>query len=141
MNENEMRYISGVGEQKLERYGEQFLLEIKKHPASDLFNNTLSDTVKETLFYHEQGLSVEQIAMKRENTTDTIYNHFSDAISAGLIDPQELLKLEDEDYTLIINTIEYVKNENGSGGLLKPIFEALDEEYSYNEIKCVMASY
>ncbi len=141
VSENEMRYISGVGEQKLERYGEQFMAEIKKFPTSDLFDNALSDTVKETLFYHEQGLSIEKIAAKRENTEDTVYNHFTDAISAGIVDPQTLLKLEDDDYTLIINTIEYVKNENTDGRLLKPIFEALDEEYSYNEIKCVMASY
>ena len=139
--ENEMRYISGVGEQKLERYGEQFMTEIKKHPGSDLFNNTLSDTVKETLFYHSQGLSIEQIAEKRENSPDTVYNHFADAITAGIIDPQELLNLEDEDYSLIINTIEYLKTEVGEGIKLKPIFEALDEEYSYNEIKCIMASY
>jgi len=138
--ENEMRYISGIGEQKLDRYGEQFMLEIKKRPLPDLFNNNLSDTVKETLFYYEQGLNIEQIAEKRENTAGTIYNHFADAISAGIIDPQATLNLEDDDYNLIINIIEYVSNEVGEGVKLKHIFEALDEAYSYDVIKCVWAS-
>jgi hypothetical protein len=29
---DQMRYISGVGEQKLKRYGQRFLLEIAKNP-------------------------------------------------------------------------------------------------------------
>ncbi|MDH3327188.1 MAG: DNA helicase RecQ [Gammaproteobacteria bacterium] len=141
--ENEMRYISGVGEQKLERYGEQFMTEIKKHPLPDLLNNTLSDTVKETLFYYNDGLNIDQIAEKRENTTDTIYSHFSDAIAAGAVDPQELLQLEDDEYHLIINTIEFISTEvskSGAGKRLRPVYEALGEEYNYGVIKCVMAS-
>jgi len=139
--ENEMRYITGVGEQKLARYGAQFMAEIKRHPLPELFDNSLSNTVNETLYYYAQGLNIPQIAIKRENSEDTIYQHFSDAIAAGIIDPQALLDLNDDDYALIINTIEYVKNENTDGRLLRPVFEALEAEYTYNEIKCVMASY
>ena len=36
---DDMRYISGVGEQKLRRYGQDFLNEIKSTPMPDLLNN------------------------------------------------------------------------------------------------------
>ena len=138
--ENEMRYISGVGEQKLSRYGKQFIEEINKFPLPDIFNNNLSDTIKETLFYFEQDLSVEDIAAKRDISTATVYGHFADAIAVGIIDPLDVLNIDDEDYHLIVNAIEYVQTETGEDKKLKPVYAALDEEYSYDVIKCVMAS-
>ena len=142
VTENEMRYISGVGEQKLLRYGEQFIKLIKQFPLPDLLNNCLPDTIKESLFYYSQGDPVETIAKSRDLTVSTIYTHLSEAIANGNIDPQEMLSLEDDEYELILNTIEFVRNESGDGTVkLKPVFEALGEEYDYDVIKCVMASF
>ncbi|HFE38810.1 MAG TPA: DNA helicase RecQ, partial [Gammaproteobacteria bacterium] len=72
--ENELRYIHGVGEQKLKRYGKKFLDVIAKHRLPELLNNNLTDTVKQTLFYYQQGKSISEIAEQRELKTSTIYS-------------------------------------------------------------------
>ena len=52
----DMRYISGVGDQKIKRYGQVFLAEIAKYPLAALLNNRLSATVNETLMLYQDCL-------------------------------------------------------------------------------------
>lgn len=129
--------ISGVGIQKLERYGQQFLQVVQQYPLSELLNNGLRDTVNQTLILHEQGLNPEQIAKQRELKVSTVYSHLSDGIEAGLLDVKNVLELEDGDFNTIISTIESLGDEADS---LKTVFEALDEAYDYGVIRCVRAS-
>ncbi|MCC5795759.1 MAG: DNA helicase RecQ [Methylophaga sp.] len=132
-----MSRISGIGTQKLERYGQQFLDVVQQHPLSELLNNGLRDTVNQTLILHEQGLKPEQIAKQRELKVSTVYSHLSDGIEAGLLDVNKVLDLEDGEFNTIISTIESLADEADS---LKAVFQALDEAYDYGVIRCVMAS-
>ncbi|MDT8310425.1 MAG: DNA helicase RecQ [Methylophaga sp.] len=132
-----MQRISGVGAQKLERYGEAFLKVIQQYPLSELLNNGLRDTVNKTLILHEQGLDPEQIAKQRELKISTVYSHLSDGIEAGLLDVKNVLDLEDAAFNEIITTIESLGDEADS---LKAVYQALDEAYDYGVIRCVRAS-
>ncbi|MEX1200332.1 MAG: DNA helicase RecQ [Methylophaga sp.] len=132
-----MARISGVGAQKLERYGQPFLAVIQQHPLSELLNNGLRDTVNQSLILHEQGLSPEQIAVERELKTSTVYSHLSDGIEAGLLDVKKVLDLQDAEFNEIVSTIESLGDEADS---LKAVFQALDEAYDYGVIRCVRAS-
>ena len=132
-----MQRISGIGKQKLEHYGRQFLQVIEQHPLSELLNNGLSDTVNQTLLLHEQGLSPAQIAADRDLKPSTVYSHLSDGISAGLLDVKKVLGLEDKQLREITLTIESLGEEAGS---LKRIHQALDEVYDFGVIRCVLAS-
>lgn len=134
----DMRYISGVGDQKIKRYGAKFLAEIAKFPLAELLNNRLSATVNESLLLYQEGLSVEQIAIQRDSKENTVYGHLADAIEVGLLDVRKVLALEDSEYQEIVMVIESLEDE--SKGRIKPIYEALDEEYEYGVIKCVQAS-
>ncbi|MBV1900024.1 MAG: DNA helicase RecQ [Cycloclasticus sp.] len=134
----DMRYISGVGDQKIKRYGQVFLAEIAKYPLAELLNNRLSATVNETLMLYQEGLDIKAIATQRDMKENTVYGHLADAIEAGLLDVKEVLDLDDSEYQEIIMTIESLEDE--SKGRIKPIYEALDEEYEYGIIKCVQAS-
>jgi len=134
----DMRYISGVGDQKIKRYGTQFLAEIAKYPLNELLNNRLSATVNESLILYQQGLTVEQIAAQRDSKVSTIYGHLADAIEVGLLDVREVLTLDDVEYQEIVLTIESLEDE--SKGRIKPVYDALEEEYDYGVIKCVQAS-
>ncbi|PHS73021.1 MAG: DNA helicase RecQ [Cycloclasticus sp.] len=136
--EADMRYISGVGDQKIKRYGKVFLAEIAKFPLAELLNNRLSATVNETLLLYQEGLSVEQIVIQRGSKENTVYGHLADAIEVGLLDVRAVLELEDSEYQEIVMMIESLEDE--SKGRIKPIYEALDEEYDYGVIKCVQAS-
>ncbi|MBV1951683.1 MAG: DNA helicase RecQ [Cycloclasticus sp.] len=138
LSEADMRYISGVGDQKIKRYGAAFLAEIAKYPLNELLNNRLSATVNESLILYQQGVTIEQIAAQRDSKVNTIYGHLADAIEVGLLDVREVLTLDDVEYQEIVLTIESLEDE--SKGRIKPIYEALEEEHDYGVIKCVQAS-
>ncbi|MBV1912657.1 MAG: helix-turn-helix domain-containing protein, partial [Cycloclasticus sp.] len=53
-------------------------------------------------------------------------------------DVKNVLNLEESEYQEIVMMIESLEDE--SKGRIKPIYEALDEEYDYGVIKCVQAS-
>ena len=135
---NSLLRISGVGEQKCQRYGQQFLDEIAKHPLPALLNNNLSATVNETLMLYEQSLSVDQIAVQRDIKPSTIYTHLADAIEVGLLDVRDVIDINDEEYNAIVYSIESMEEEEK--GRLKAIYEALGEQYDYGVLKCVQAS-
>jgi ATP-dependent DNA helicase RecQ len=134
---HDMRGISGIGEQKLNRYGQVFLDEIKTTPLPDLLNNSLSDTVNDTLYYHLQGESAESIAKQRQITLSTVYSHFAEAVSAGLLDPVGILPIDDSEFETIIHTMELLDTREQKR--LKPVFDALDGAYDYGILKCVLA--
>jgi len=133
----QMRTISGVGEQKLERYGSLFMDEFSKHPLPALLDNDLSDTINETLLLHQQGKDIETIANERGLKPSTIYTHFVEAVETGLLDPRQLLPLDDSQYTEIVNTLEMLDAKKK--GSLKPAFETLEERYDYGILRCVLA--
>ncbi|MCG6970859.1 MAG: DNA helicase RecQ [Gammaproteobacteria bacterium] len=133
----DLQFVSGVGEQKLKRYGQAFMDAIKASPLPDLLNNRLSDTVNETLYLHTQGKNAESIARKRDISVSTVYGHFAEAVEAGLLDPDDVLTLDDSDYQTIVNTMEML--ETLEQRRLKPVFEALDGAYDYGILKCVLA--
>ncbi|HHA18222.1 MAG TPA: ATP-dependent DNA helicase RecQ, partial [Methylophaga sp.] len=130
--------ISGVGEQKLARYGQKFVDEISQYPLSELLDNRLSETVNETLVLYQQDLNVEQIAQQRDIKTSTIYAHLADAIEVGLLDVREVIGLEDAAYKEIVFLIESLEDEDK--GRLKPVYDALDGLYDYGVLKCVQAT-
>jgi ATP-dependent DNA helicase RecQ len=134
----DMRTISGVGEQKLARYGQKFLAEIAKFPLSDLLNNRLSATVNETLILYQQGIAVDQIARERDLKVSSIQTHLADAIEVGLLDVFDVIDLDKGEYDEIVFTIESLAEEEK--GRLKTVYEALDETYDYGVLKCVQAS-
>ena len=132
----QMSEISGVGEQKLARYGDEFLKVIAQHPLAKLLDNNLSDTVNETLTQFQQGHNVESIARQRELKESTIYMHLSEAIEMGLLDVKNVLDLTELEYKEIVFIIETQSDD----GRLKSVFEALDGEYDYGQLRCVQAS-
>ncbi|WP_455211761.1 helix-turn-helix domain-containing protein, partial [Kaarinaea lacus] len=111
---------------------------IKAHPLPDVLNNRLSDTVNETLHYQLQGMDVERIAQQRQMTVSTVYSHFADAVEAGLLDPSDILPIDEADYETIIHTMELLDTRDERK--LKPVYDALDGTYDYGILKCILAS-
>lgn len=135
---SEMQYISGVGERKLELYGEQFLACIAEQALPELLDNRLSETVNETLYLHAAGKDAESIAQHRGLKLATVYGHFSEAVESGLLDVRAVLPLSDTQYNEIISAIEMLAVcEEGS---IKPLYEALEGEYDYGMLKCVVVA-
>lgn len=133
-----MRYITGVGETKLARYGRPFLDRIQAHPLPTVLNNNLSDTVNETLYLHTQGLDAEAIAHQRELTPSTVYGHLAEVVESGLLEMIDVLSLTETEYAEILNAMDLMDIDGD--GRLKPVYEALGEAYDYGILRCVAAA-
>ncbi len=136
-SDDTFRYINGVGDMKLERYGAKFMDVIAEHPLPELFKNKFSDTINETLSLHNEGLSVEEISEKRDLSTSTIYSHLADVIEAGMLKCADVLDIEDEDLETIERTAEFLNSKEKNA--LKPLFEELEGEWNYGILRCVVS--
>jgi len=134
----DMSHISGVGEKKLTRYGQDFLDIILQNPLPAILDNQLSNTVNDTLLLHSQGKSIETIASERELNISTVFSHLAEAIEVGLIDARQALPISDTQYDEIVNALEMMSIDEDRK--LKPVYEALDKAYDYGILRCVQAS-
>ncbi|MDA0739636.1 MAG: DNA helicase RecQ [Nitrospirae bacterium] len=112
--EREFLQISGVGNRKLQEFGEVFLSAIAEYvetharqdfskeapipsspPPGSSRKKQLGNTVQETLRCFRLGDSVEQIAQQRGLVPSTIFGHLEQAIQAGeQVDTERLLPPE-----------------------------------------------
>lgn len=141
--------LSGVGSHKLNQYGDKFLAEIKaycqEHQLPMPTNNLTaisasasgasvtfpSDTQLFTLQLHRQGLSVAEIAQKRNISSTTIIRHLSDLVEMNQpVDLNQLVPLHRQ------QKISEALLVVGSHSLTQ-IREYLGEGYTYDEIRLV----
>lgn len=129
--------ITGLGESKIKRYGADFIKVIKAHPQVKALQNKLTDTVNQTLLLHFEGHKADIIAEQRDIGISTIYDHFADAIEAGVLDIRDLKDIDE----MVIEEIAQTFEEQNifETGKLKPSYDALDGRYSYGVLKCVLA--
>ncbi len=131
------RYISGVGDMKLQRYGEAFMAVIRQFPVPELLNNNFSDTINETLALYNETLTIEDIAEKRQLSLGTIYSHLADVIEAGILSAPDVLEIEADDFAIIEGMAEQLNSKQENA--LKPLFDALDGEFEYGVLRCVVS--
>ncbi|MBK8452606.1 MAG: DNA helicase RecQ [Thiofilum sp.] len=132
----ELRRIHGVGEYKFEHYGGLFLEVLQAYPRLNAVNG-LSETINTTLSLHHKGHSPERIAQLRELKLSTIYSHLAEAIEVGALALESVVQLDGAELQRIISAFDLL-DENTKA--LSPIYEALEQQYSYEILKCVRAS-
>lgn len=140
----EMKEISGVGNQKLEKYGALFLSEIAK------YNNVTPDfgelptrkktkrkatkskggTYVKTLELYKEGLNLSEIAEKRGYAKSTVANHLVKLFEDGQsIDFNQFV--DKAKVNRVYNAVKSTKIADRLG----PIFEALNQEVTYEDIR------
>jgi ATP-dependent DNA helicase RecQ len=151
---DELRLISGFGDVKLARYGREFLLPVKNHCGKNGLSskinqktarrerkvrtertnkgNRSSDTAYDSFTLFRSGQNVAEIAAGRGLSVSTIENHLSYYIYKGAIEISELVS--DDKQSKIKDTVESYGAEK-----LSPLKEVLGEDYSYGEIRAVIA--
>ena len=131
MTKNELLGIQGIGMQKSESYGDEFITLIKQF-TQDL--QPKKSTYDETFELLKSGLSIESIATVRGMATTTIYSHVAKLYLDGYP-----IKIEDfitvEDIEKIEKIIPNIENTNQ----LKPIYEALNGEIDYGIIRLTLS--
>ena len=149
----ELRKISGVGDLKFDKYGVDFLRVIKTYCLeNDLVSridlkaskrerkaNTKRDasgrdTYRISLDMFRDGKSVGEIAKERGVQRSTVENHLARFVSTGQIRLDELVS------PAKVEPIRTAIIKFNDAGALSPIKEFLGEEYTYGEIRAVIAS-
>lgn len=150
---SDMLKISGVGDLKLEKYGGDFLYEIKSYCETNNLDTRIDlkavkrepkrrtkrdtngdDTYTVSLKLFNDGYSVEEIARRRGISVNTVEMHLIRFIPTGEVELEELLP----DHK--ISEIRDAVVKFGESNALSPIKEYLGESYSYGEIRAVLAS-
>ena len=149
----EMRRISGVGDLKAEKYGADFLLEIVKYCRDHHLGSRMAakspkrerrprirrdtsgrDTYRISLDMYRAGRPVAEIAKERGVTATTIENHLIRFIPSGEV-RLDVFVSDDR-----VEPIRAAILKCGDSTALSPIKEILGDDYSYSEIKAVLAS-
>ena len=128
----ELRRVPGVGEVKLERYGQQFLEVLTEQPTSHL-----SETYLETHKFIQAGLTPEEVAEKRALTYGTVLQHCAALVASGSISVSAATALSAKEIYEIEAAHRNLPAE--AQGKLKPLFERLGERYDYGVLRCVLA--
>jgi ATP-dependent DNA helicase RecQ len=144
----ELRQISGFSDTKLARYGREFLaLVVDYCTVKGLVSRIgqksakrerkpraarVSDTAGASLNLFKSGKSVVDIAQERGLSPTTIEGHLSNFVQTGELDVLTFVK--EEKIQPILEVIESYGTEK-----LSPLKDVLGEDYSYGEIKAVIA--
>lgn len=128
-----LRRVPGVGEVKLQRYGEAFLEVVQRHTTAP----DLTDTLEATLGLFKTGLSPEAVAEQRGLSLNTVMGHGAELIGAGRLSVPQVTGLTERDLEQIEAAYRGLPEEQQ--GRLKPLFEALGERYDYGVLRCVLA--
>lgn len=139
-NQSEMSKINGVGPIKWLKYGQKFLDLVRIHSPLNAIKQTMNINAvqrkgshEETIRYFKQGDSLEAILNKRQLTRGTLIHHLSQGIELGEnIDISRLVTVEKQE------KIRNVIQEKGLDRLV-PIKECLPEDFTFDEIRLVIA--
>ena len=127
LDEDEFKTISGVNSLKSEKYADSFIEVIEKFNTK---KRKKTSTYQQTYTLFQNGNSIEDIAKTRNLKSTTVISHLCTLVEKGkpidlskLVSSSEVKKIEN-----ILKEIEYE-------GALKPIFEALEGNMSYEKIR------
>jgi ATP-dependent DNA helicase RecQ len=151
LTEADMRRTMGVGDVKWAKYGRDFLAEIRKYCSTHQLSTRTElkqssrarkkrtrrpdgrSTFEISLDMFRDGKTLEEIALSRDLTANTIEGHLALFIPMGKVQLEELVAAEK------IEPIRAAIRRHGMAAL-GPIKTDLGDEYSYGEIRAVIAS-
>lgn len=148
----DLNKISGFGEVKIARYGDQLLEVVSKYRKMHQLPSRMelvaakkpkratavkkdaapAETKKTSLYLYRSGKSIEEIATERKLKSRTIEDHLIEFIETGDIRVTEFVS--EDKIPVITNVIK-----NATDTKLTPLKEKLGDNYSFTEIKAVVA--
>jgi ATP-dependent DNA helicase RecQ len=128
ITENQFLAISGVGMNKMEQYGEEFMSVIRKFKS--VSKPLKTSTTLKTFNLYKEGLHPTEIAKERGLSITTIFSHLTQLYSE-----EKEIELEKYVAKKIIDKVRIAFNQFDRKFELKPIYDILNEEVSYWEIR------
>jgi len=137
LNLSAFEEIPGVGQAKLEQYGNTFIELIRGHViTAEGPKNLKGKTYIQTLNLLKQGKTPEEISKERDISTTTVYSHMAMLYANG-----EDLDLNQYVNKNIQNIVLEKWEELEQPKELKVMFAALDEKIPYHQIRLSLAIY
>ena len=134
MSESEFLEISGVGQRKLEVYGDAFIAEILDFMGSKQKKPKKTDTHLVTFELYKSGLSIDEISLQRRLKAQTIYSHIAKLYSDGKdIDIFDFITESD------VEAVEKASVALESPKALRPYFEYFNEQMDYFKIRLALS--
>ena len=134
MSEADLLEISGVGQRKLDVYGEEFIAEIISFTGGKRKKEKKKDTNLVTYELYTEGFSIEEIAVKRNLKSTTIFSHLAKLYGEGKdIDIYNFVNKEE------VENVRKAKLELENPPALKPYFEHLNGELEYFKIRLALS--
>jgi ATP-dependent DNA helicase RecQ len=146
--------VSGVGRAKYEKYGDLFLECLRNHaraqgktlpeknavlPPTTFVTSSAAPKVQkgntyiETLALYRQGLPVEAIAKQRSLNVETIWSHLAYLAESG-----ESVDLRAFVSPATVARVREAVEKTGQDSALRPIFEFLNQEVPYAQIRLAL---
>ncbi|SDX37006.1 ATP-dependent DNA helicase RecQ [Lutibacter oricola] len=133
MSEADFLEISGVGQRKLEVYGEDFIAEIVAFSNEKIKTRKKKDTHKVTYDLYKEGLTIDEIADRRNLKPTTIFSHLALLYTEGKdIDIYDFVTDKE------VELVRKAKDELESPPALKPYYEHLNKEVEYFKIRLAL---
>ncbi|MCT7994613.1 DNA helicase RecQ [Laspinema olomoucense] len=143
-----LKQIYGVGEYKLAEYGDRFITEIQNYCQAKGLQESAPTDIPElevnsdpsltqllTLEYHQNGMSIAEIAAKRNVKETRVEYHLIKLLEMDqAVDIHRLVPVQRQQ--VIIEALQLL-----GSNLLKPVYEHLGGKYSYNELRLVRAAW
>ncbi|GAA4945103.1 DNA helicase RecQ [Algibacter agarivorans] len=134
LSESEFLSISGVGQRKLEVYGDEFMAEIMNFMGSKVKKQKKGDTYTVTYELYKTGLSIEEIAVQRKLNVTTIYSHIAKLYSTG-----KKINIYDFVTKSDVEAVQKAKKALDSPKALRPYFEYFNETVDYFKIRLALS--
>jgi len=133
MSEADFLDISGVGQRKLEVYGEDFIAEIVAFSNEKIKTRKKKDTHKITYDLYKEGLTIDEIATKRNLKSTTVFSHLAVLYTEGKpIEMYDFVTKEE------VEKVRKAKEKLESPFALKPYFEFFNAEIEYFKIRLAL---
>lgn len=139
----ELKAVKGMGGKKMGMFGREILaliLEYRQNHGMDLPLNAREeveiaglDSREVSLFLLQQGLQPKEIAKKRRMAVSTVEGHLAHFVTKGTLDLFQLI--DRRKYDVIVRCAR----EMTGGVTVTTVKNKLGDEYSYNEIRLVLA--
>lgn len=126
--------VSGFGETKVAKYGEQIISVVEpKAKEARILSATEANSIELLL----SGLSVSEISTKRNIAQNTVLAHLSAGIETGACSLEQVIDINAHGLDKVMSAAKRLNSL--SENKLKPLYDALEEEFDYATLKCVLA--
>ena len=125
--------ISGVGQRKLEVYADKFMDEIVSFMGEKVKKQKKKDTLKITYELYKEGLTIKEIATKRNLKSPTIFSHLAKLYTDG-----ENIDIYDFVDKKEVEQVSKAKVALKNPPALKPYFEYFNSKMEYFKIRLAL---